>query len=436
MNLKKTTKVIARALLCLASILYIYLLILDFTGSIPSELNLQMGEAHILNSKFPLSFSYTGGENEVLQLNQLKGMEGFSERLTHALELKTLNKGSIDLQYEIFGLIPYKTVKVNVVPKFEVIPGGQSIGVKLNTQGVLVVGLADIVNEMGEKVSPGVSGGVRVGDTLLAINDQWVENAVHVAELIQANGSAPMKLSLRRNNNDFETTLVPVKTLEDGQYRVGLWVRDKTAGVGTFTFYHEETKKFGALGHGITDVDTGALMSIKNGEVMASKVISIQQGKKGSPGEIKGVFHQVNQPLGILEKNTPYGVYGEMLRAITGDFAKPMEIAFQHEIKEGPGYILTTLDDNRVEKYEIEIIKVNRQSKVDGKSMVIKITDPRLLEKTGGIVQGMSGSPIIQGNKVVGAVTHVLVNDPTRGYGIFIEWMIQESGIYDKVAGN
>lgn len=411
-----------------------YLLILDISGAIPYEYNLQLGDEHIINSKFPLSFRLNSGVEDVLQVNEVKSLTKLTARLNQGIELKTLKKGSTDIQYRILGFIPFKTIRVNVVPKFHVIPGGQSIGVKLNTQGVLVVGIADITNEEGLKISPAEIGGIRIGDTLLAVNDQMVENALHVAELIQQNEGQPIKLLLKRNTTEFHTTLTPVKAQQDGQYRLGLWVRDKTAGVGTLTFYHEGSKKFGALGHGIADVDTGALMSIKDGEVMSSKVVSIQEGKKGKPGEIRGIFHDVHNPIGRLEKNSSYGVYGEMLRRLEGSsYLEPMEIAFQHEIKEGPAYILTTLDDNIVEKYEIEILRVIHQSKADGKSMIIRVTDSRLLEKTGGIVQGMSGSPIIQNDRVVGAVTHVLVNDPTRGYGIFIEWMVQESGAFDSI---
>lgn len=432
----KRVKWLTGIIACAFSILLMYLLVLDITGAIPSEYNLQIGDQHIINSRFPLSFAFDANNTDVLQINRINPVEGLKESFNRGIELKTLSRGTTDLQYRILGFIPYKTIKVNVVPKFEIVPGGQSIGVKLNTEGVLVVGIADLIDEFGQKISPAEEGGIKVGDTVLAVNDKPVENALHVADLIQKNGGEPLKLSLRRNTTDYTATLLPVKTQEDGQFKLGLWVRDKTAGVGTLTFYHEDTGKFGALGHGITDVDTGALMSIKDGEVMASKVISIQEGKKGKPGEIRGIFHDVKNPIGILEKNSPFGVYGEVLKDMKGDYNQPMEIAYQHEIKEGPAHILTTLDDNKVEKYEIEILRVIHQSRADGKSMIIRITDPRLLDKTGGIVQGMSGSPIIQNNRVIGAVTHVLVNDPTRGYGIFIEWMIQESGAFDMLKAN
>ena len=411
-----------------------YLFALDITGNLPTEYNIQIGDNHVLNSKFPLFLSYDSNSKTVVEFSKLE-MESFNPlKLSSAIQLKTLDKGTTNLHYKVFGFIPYRTVKVNVIPKLKVTPGGHSIGVKLNTDGVLIVGIAEIVDESGVKHNLAEKNGVRIGDTVIAINGTKVENSAHVAELIQGSKGNPIELTLKRNGNEFNVSIAPVKSEKDNQFKFGFWVRDKTAGVGTLTFYDPLTKKFGALGHAITDIDTGALLSIKNGEMMKSKVVSIQEGKKGRPGEIRGVFSDLNKPIGKLEKNTQYGVYGETIRDIEGSmYDEPMEIAYQHEIKEGPATILTTLDDNTIAEYDIEIVKVNHQTMPDGKSMIIRITDKRLLEKTGGIVQGMSGSPILQNNKIVGAVTHVLINDPTRGYGIFIEWMLVESGIYDKL---
>ncbi len=437
MRFKKTALFLSNLLLCVFSVMLIYLIVLDFTGAIPSEYNIQVGDDHVIRTRFPLSFSFDQSNNKIFEVSPVDELTTTSLKLNNGVEFKTLQKGSANLHYKVFGLIPYKTVKVNVVPRFEVIPGGQSIGVKLNTEGVLVVGIAELTDENGNRFNLAEKNGIRIGDSLLSINQQMVENALHVTEIIQNSNGEELEIVFKRNNKEFPISITPVKSQQDGHYKLGLWVRDKTAGVGTLTFYHEQSKKFGALGHGIADVDTGGLMSIKDGEIMNSKVVSIQQGKKGRPGEIRGIFYDVNSPLGRLEKNTVHGVYGEMTRSMEkNEHSSTKEIAYQHEIKEGAAYILTTLDDNEIKKYDIEILRVINQSKPDGKSMIIRITDPRLLEKTGGIVQGMSGSPIIQNDRMVGAVTHVLVNDPTRGYGIFIEWMIQESGAYDKINQN
>ncbi|MBM7614016.1 SpoIVB peptidase [Alkaliphilus hydrothermalis] len=434
MKHKKRLVFLSNIILCAFSIIILYLIVLDFTGEIPSEYNIQIGDDHIINSKFPFSFSLDSKFDKIIEVNPLDDMPNSALHLSSGgVELKTRGKGSADLHYKVFGFIPYKTVKVNVVPRVKVIPGGHSIGVKLNTDGVLVVGIAKITDEEGQEHNLAEKNGIRIGDSLLRINGRKVENSLHVADLVQRSIGDEIQLTMKREDKEFDTTVIPVKSSQDGEYKLGLWVRDKTAGVGTLTFYHKASKKFGALGHGIADIDTGALMSVKDGDIMNSKVIDIEKGKKGRPGEIRGMFHDVNNPIGSLEKNTAHGIYGEIEKLEGGRYNESMEIAYQHEIKEGAAYILTTLDDNTIEKYDIEILRTISQSRPDGKSMVIRVTDSKLLNKTGGIVQGMSGSPIIQNNRVIGAVTHVLVNDPTKGYGIYIEWMLEESGASDAI---
>jgi len=241
-----------------------------------------------------------------------------------------------------------------------------------------------------------------------------------------------LELTFIRDESTFVVNLSPIKTAKESKYRLGFWIRDRSSGVGTLTFYHLESGKFGALGHAVTDVDTGSVLSIKDGEIINSKIIDIKEGEKGRPGEIKGIFNNTDKPIGSLIENTSSGIFGKTLMDIEELTILPaLEIAYQHEIKKGKAYILTTLDDNKIGKYDIEIQKINYQSRPDGKGMVIKIIDERLIGKTRGIVQGMSGSPIIQDNKIVGAVTHVFVNDPLRGYAIFIEWMIEELRSFD-----
>ena len=205
-------------------------------------------------------------------------------------------------------------------------------------------------------------------------------------------------------------------------------MRDKTAGIGTLTFYDENTGIFGALGHGITDIDTGELLKIENGKIMSARISEIEQGSKGSPGEIKGAFYETQDALGDITSNTEFGIYGKLYKKnLDNNKSKPLPVGFQEEVKEGKAYILTTINDNKVQKYEIEIVKAQNQPFPEQKSMIIRITDKKLLQKTGGIVQGMSGSPIIQDGKLIGAVTHVFVNDPTKGYGIYIDWMLEQA---------
>ncbi|QUH20706.1 SpoIVB peptidase [Alkaliphilus sp. B6464] len=415
-------------------IFFVCTLAFGIVRSIPSEYNIPVGDEYSLQTRFPLSFSMNSDDiNSILEINQAKDISSTLLTKKSIFQLKTLKKGTADLQLKILGLIPYKTVKVNVVSKIQVVPGGESVGVKLNTDGVLVVGVSEITDDNGRSYNLASNSGIKIGDTLVAINDIKINNASHVSEIVKASKGKELNLTMKRDKREFKANISPVKAEQDGQYKLGLWVRDKTAGVGTLSFFHPISGKFGALGHAITDVDTGALLSVKDGEIIKSRVVSIEQGKRGKPGEIRGVFYETSNPVGKIEKNTQLGVYGELFADIAGINNKnTMPIAYQHEIQEGPAYILTTLDNNKIEKFDIEITKINFQTKPEGKSMVIKVTDKTLLEKTGGIVQGMSGSPIIQNGKVIGAVTHVLVNDPAKGYGIFIEWMISESGINDK----
>jgi stage IV sporulation protein B len=316
-----------------------------------------------------------------------------------------------------------------------VYPGGQPIGVKLNTKGVLVVALSDIEGANGKIPSPAANAGVQIGDSIIRINDVEINHAEDVTRLINGEKKSEITLKLQRKNdgNLFEIKVNPTLDSTDGKQKIGLWVRDSTAGVGTLTFYDDKTKKFAALGHPITDADTGTILSVNNGVIVSSNIVSIKKGTKGNPGELRGLFVEENKVKGQIIKNTQCGIFGNGTKSlINNKFNKPMKIGLRNEIKEGKAEILTTINSNEPELFEIEIQKLLPQSTAGSKSMVIRVTDPRLLEKTGGIVQGMSGSPIIQNNKVIGAVTHVLINKPDTGYGIYIEWMLKDADILSK----
>lgn len=315
---------------------------------------------------------------------------------------------------------------VNVVTERVLIPGGKSIGVRMDVKGVLIVGLQEIETITGEIVNPGILSGLQIGDTILEINGQKVYRASEVQTVVNKTRGEVL-IKLQRKNETLEISLTPVVAKSDNMYKLGIWVKDKTAGIGTLTYCDPENNSYGALGHAITDPETGAILTVAEGELVNSKVESVKQGKVGEPGEIRGIFYEAEAPLGELSKNTEFGIFGNLYEKIeTPDFGEPIPIGYQDFVTVGPAYILTTLDNNKVERYEIEIEKVNRQTKPDTKSMTIKVTDERLLKKSGGIVQGMSGSPIIQNGRLVGAVTHVFVNNPEKGYGIFIEWMLEE----------
>ena len=354
-----------------------------------------------------------------------------------AFSLQGKNVGEDKLILELAGF-PVKKVDVNVLKDFKVLPGGQSIGVKLNTLGVLVVG-HHLVTVNSEKVSPGESAGIKVGDIITKINGKKIDNIAEVAPVVDKAGKKEesLQLSVQRGQEKFDTSLQPILD-KDKSYKLGLYIRDSAAGIGTMTFYEPKTKKYGALGHVISDMDTKKPIVVEDGQIVKSTVTSIEKGRNGTPGEKLARFSADREIIGNITVNSPFGIFGKLNKSITnGILDKPMPIALSHQVEEGPAQILTVVSGNEVEAYDIEIVSTIPQKFPATKGMVIKVVDKKLLNQTGGIVQGMSGSPIIQNNKVVGAVTHVFVNDPTSGYGVHIEWMLHETGIniYEKEHG-
>lgn len=390
---------------------------------IPSNIDIFENETRSIHVNFPFNIVFS-------EKDEILSYANSSHTLRKTLDISPNQIGNSSVNVTLFGKIPIKEIAVNVIPDCMVIPGGQSIGVKMNIQGVLVVGMEEIENQNGERINPSLESGLQIGDAILSINGTNVNNSTHVQSLINNSGKE-VKLRVKRKNQILNFTVNPVYSRTDSQYRIGLWVRDKTAGIGTLTYYDINKRSFGALGHAITDVDTGILLNVQDGEILRSKVLSIQQGRSGIPGEIKGIFYEADKPIGSLYSNTHYGIFGDIYRDFNNPYYhRPIEIGYQKDIKKGKAYILTTLEDNTIHKYEIYIDKINYQSKPNTKSMVIRVTDKKLLEKSGGIVQGMSGSPIIQDGKLIGAVSHVFVNDPSKGYGLFIEWMLHASNKY------
>ena len=338
------------------------------------------------------------------------------------------NADSIDCYTSLINSKELTTLHKEKRKNIEVYPGGISIGVKINNKGALVVGYSDISTYDGLSESPGKIAGIELGDIIEEVNGENIETCSDLISKVKSCRNDELTVKILRGNSEITKKVPLIK--EDNEYKIGLWVRDSTAGIGTLTFYDKDSKTFGALGHPITYGDTNVSFNIKSGTLIRSSILSIKKGERGNPGEIKGLFINENESIGTIEKNTSSGIYGDGLtELINPNFNKAMTVAYRDEIKEGHAQIITTVEDDGAKAYDIEILKLLPQDEPGSKSMIIKIVDPVLLEKTGGIVQGMSGSPIIQNGKIIGAVTHVLINKPDVGYGIYIEWMLQDAGV-------
>ncbi len=307
-----------------------------------------------------------------------------------------------------------------------VVPVGRAVGIKLFSDGVVVVGTSEVQTTDG-KTNPAKACGLKAGDIITHINSTEVDTIEEVAALLQELEGEQMNISAIRDERTVQLTAQAVFCPEDNTYKLGAWIRDSMAGIGTVTFYCPDTGTFGALGHGINDMDTALLMPLDSGTILPASVSGVQKGQIGSPGQLRGVF-EVNSILGELTANTAEGVFGRM--ESTDWFAgETVETAQRNEVKAGNATILCNISGDEVEEYSIRILKVYPTSDSDGgRDFLIQVTDSRLLETTGGIVQGMSGSPIIQNGKLVGAVTHVMVDDPTSGYGIWIGNMLEQAG--------
>ena len=302
-----------------------------------------------------------------------------------------------------------------------VIPLGQAVGIKLFAQGVLVVGLSDISTDQG-LASPAKACGLQEGDVITHINDEKVSSIEEVQTILQDSNGQELELSVLRDQACLEVTTRAAQCSADGAYKLGAWIRDSMAGIGTLTFVEPATGLFGTLGHGINDVDTAELMKLQSGAITPASVSNIVKGMDGRPGELRGAFAS-GEDLGTLFANTECGVFGHFNdpQSLTG---QAIPVATPQQVHEGSATILANIVGSTVEEYSVEIQKVCRDAS-DTRDLVLKVTDPRLLEQTGGIVQGMSGSPILQDGRLVGAVTHVLIDHAARGYGIFAQRMLE-----------
>ena len=400
-----------------AILIVIYVYVCNIT-LLPNSVIIFEGEELNLKTVVGLKIKRANGTNmPVIQASNLGESEQSSKYET---------AGTFELNLNLFGTIPVKEIDVNVIPKTKVVPMGNLIGAKLYTSGVLVVGMSEIQGDDQQKHKPYEGSGIEEGDMIVEMDSKKIANTDELVETVNSSKGKVIQIKYVRNDETITTSIQPIKS-EDNEYKLGLWVRDAAAGVGTLTFYEPSTGKFAALGHGIVDVDTGDIINIANGELVTSNLVAIKKGEKGTPGEIKGSIDS-GVTIGNISKNTNFGVFGLVSNKnnLNLNGAKEYEVALRSEIQTGEAEIICELENEKKEQYKIEISKIYTSNNYDNKSMMIKITDERLLQKTGGIIQGMSGSPIIQNGKFVGAITNVLVSDPTTGYAIFGDLMVKQ----------
>lgn len=335
--------------------------------------------------------------------------------------VSTRTVGSYQTTLSIGGVFPIKKVQAVITPRQTVTVCGTPFGVKMFSEGALIVGFTDINGSDGTPVNPSKAAGLRLGDRVICIGDTSTESNDEVKAALEAADGQPVRVVYVRDGQQQQTTLTPCWDAVANEWRAGMWVRDSSAGVGTLTFIEEEGGIFAGLGHSISDGDTGQSIALRSGEIVPCEIVGCTIGTAGSPGELKGKFIG-SHAVGTIEINGENGVYGETRADFEG---RSMEVAFAQEVVTGPAQILTTTLGQTPKLYDVEIEKVSDAESV--RNMVIHVTDSDLLQETGGIVQGMSGSPILQNGRLVGAVTHVLVNDPTRGYAIFAETMLAQA---------
>ena len=372
-------------------------------------------------------------QDEEYEIGYLKGIEIDGDNIekknsffNKLVTIKANILGDLKLNLSALGFFN-KTITVSVLPKVEVIPGGDCIGVKLYSKGVLIIGESKIQGVDGNFYKAYEEGTFKAGDILLKINDYEIENSNEVETIIENIKDKEVTITYERDGEEKTKNITPIKCIDDGKYKIGLWIRDGAMGVGTLTFYSPEYSKFAALGHGISDEDSKSLIKLENGSIYGANVLSVNKGRSEAPGEIKGYLDD-GEEIGTITVNSNNGIYGDINEYNTNIITRErIPVASRNEIEVGPATIQCTVDQSQeIKSYDIEIVKISNSVSNDSKGMIIKVTDEDLISKTGGIVQGMSGSPIIQKGKLVGAVTHVYVSQPTKGYAIFADTMINE----------
>ena len=384
----------------------------QYLRALPGTLSVARGQDAVLEAPFPLTTTIQTAPADASIAQSLSSVDTQAQT----------SRATISL----FGLLPLREVDIQISDDLRLYPGGQAVGVALHTKGVLVVGTSDLTGAN----SPARMAGIKPGDVIMAADGRSIQSTDELTAIVSAYGATPLPLTIQRGESTLSLTLHAKRDGQSGEYRIGAWVRDSTAGVGTMSFYgaldENHEMRYGALGHAITDADTQQILTVGVGEIMLADVVDVRKGQAGHPGELKGSFLREKRILGSISRNNAYGIYGSLTDVpVHPLYPDGLPIGRRDAVHTGPATILCTVDAEGMKEYEVQITQVTRQSSPAQRSMVLKVTDERLLAKTAGIVQGMSGSPIIQDGRLIGAVTHVFVNDPARGYGLYIEQMLE-----------
>lgn len=427
--------VLAAAMIALTVTAY-----LTYWNKIPSTIKIRAGVEQELDFKVPVSGEiYRISEEAAAPVSSLTGeeengakeqaAESISDRVesihvdfAHTVKFKANEIDTYQMDLKLFGILPYKNVDVEVIQDKMLIPSGIPIGIYVKTSGVLVVGIGEFENSDGKKVSP-AKYALQKGDYILKVNGEEMENKKHFIRTVEESEGEDLVLTIKRNGEITDIMVTP-DTNQNREWKMGIWVRDNAQGIGTLT-YEDTDNSFGALGHGINDVDTSLLMNLEEGTLYRTEIVGITRGSNGSPGELTGyIEYDSENIIGEITENTTEGIFGICDEEVGQESSfEPIPIALKQEIVLGPAQIICSVT-GEPEFYDVEIVEVNLERDNINRGIVVQVVDEKLLTLTGGIIQGMSGSPIIQNGKLVGAVTHVLVQDSTRGYGIFIEEML------------
>lgn len=395
-----------------------------YKDRLPGEIRLITGEEQEFSFLLPFSAKIEGDSVGVLEVNRKPLEKGsITIDLSDSITMRAAEKMNATMELRLFGIFPLKKVEISAMTPQSVIVGGTAIGIHVETNGVLVLGTTSVAGEDKMTYEP-AGNRLKSGDYIVEADRKTISRKEDLMQLLKESDGSEIHFKVRRGKEHIEVAVTPIRTA-DGSYKIGTWIRDDTQGIGTLTYITQDGK-YGALGHGITDVDTGVLLEVGSGNAYDAEIIRIVKGQPGTPGELSGIIHRSEEErIGTVTKNTAQGIFGTIKEECTITRSGiTMDIGLKQEVKKGKASIMCEINGT-VGSYEIEIEQVDYANRNHAKGLVIKITDKELIELTGGIVQGMSGSPIIQNGKLIGAVTHVFIRDSTKGYGTFIENMLE-----------